>query len=73
MCRLRELTIKEKNYLIDNNLDPKDFMFHGLVEGGITFYNKHFKNLWTITKRTYLTDQSRVMSKAYIFSISERM
>lgn len=51
MYKLRKLTIKEKNYLIANNLDPKDFMFYGLVEGGITFYNKHFKNLWTITKK----------------------
>ena len=51
MCSLREVTEKEKNYLISNNLDPKDFMFYGLVEGGVTFYNKHFKNLWTIRKK----------------------
>lgn len=50
MGKLRNLTSKEKNYLIANNLDPKDFMFYGVVEGGVTFYNKHFKNLWTITK-----------------------
>ncbi len=51
MYKLRKLTIKEKNYLIANNIDPKDFMFYGLVEGGMTFYNKNFKNLWTITKK----------------------
>lgn len=47
----KRFNIERKNYLIANNLDPKDFMFYGLLEGGITFYNKHFKNLWTITKK----------------------
>lgn len=63
MCSLRELTEKEKKYLISNNLDPKEFMFHGLVEGGVSFYNTHFKNLWTIRKGTYPTDQSKGKSK----------
>lgn len=51
MDKLRDLTSKEKKYLMANNLDPKDFMFYGLVEGGITFYNKYFNNLWTIEKK----------------------
>ena len=60
MSRLRDLTLKEKRYLITNNLDPKDFMFYGLTENGVTFYNKRFENLWTIEKkRTYLTHQSK--------------
>lgn len=51
MGRIRELTIKEKLFLTSQKLDPDDFKFYGVVEGGITFYNKHFNNLWTIRKK----------------------
>ena len=51
MKELRELTKRKESFLINNNLYPKDFMFYGLVKGGITFYNKNFKSLWTIRKK----------------------
>ena len=50
MKELRKLTEKEKEFLIRNNYDPKDYMFYKESESEITFYSTYFKNYWTIKK-----------------------
>ena len=58
MCELRNLTRKEKKLLINNNCDPKDYLFFEELEKVIVFYHVYFKNLWAL-KKDYLTDQSK--------------
>nr|DAZ05595.1 MAG TPA: hypothetical protein [Caudoviricetes sp.] len=50
MCELRNLTRKEKKLLINNNCDPKDYLFFEELENVIVFYHVYFKNLWALKK-----------------------
>ena len=50
MCELRNLTRKEKKLLINNNCDPKDYLFFKDLENVIVFYHVYFKNLWALKK-----------------------
>lgn len=59
---MRNVTRKEKEFLIQNNCDPKDYLFYEESESVIVFYHVSFKNLWSL-KRTCLTDQSKGKSK----------
>lgn len=66
---MRNITRKEKEFLIRNNCDPKDYLFCEELEEAIVFYHVSFKNLWSL-KRTYPTDQSKGKSKRNISFIS---
>lgn len=50
MCELRNLTRKEKKFLINNNYDPKDYLFFEELEDMIVFYHVYFKDLWAFKK-----------------------
>lgn len=47
---MRNITRKEKEFLIRNNYDPKDYMFYEETESTLVFYNIYFKNLWPLKK-----------------------
>lgn len=59
MCEFRNLTRKEKEFLIRNNYDPKEYLFYGETESTLVFYNIYFKNLWSIAKKGH-TSPSKV-------------
>lgn len=44
---MRNVTRKEKEFLIQNNCDPKDCLFYEESKSVIVFYHVCFKNLWT--------------------------
>lgn len=50
MKELRKLTEKEKEFLIRNNYDPKEYLFYLETESTLVFYNVYFKNLWSLKK-----------------------
>lgn len=53
MCELRNLTRKEKKFLINNNCDPKDYLFFEELEDMIVFIMYILKTYGHL-KRTYL-------------------
>lgn len=47
---MRNITRKEKEFLIRNNCDPKEYLFYAETESALVFYNVCFKNLWPLKK-----------------------
>lgn len=47
MKKLRKPTRQQKLFLVNQGLDPMDFLLERTLIDGYVFYNKHSKVLWT--------------------------
>lgn len=52
---IKEFNKKRERVLINNNCDPKDYLFFEELEKMIVFYHVYFKNLWALKKGLTLT------------------